>query len=136
MPFIEASLLEYAYCENWAWFSITDKDGEQLPVWLQEGNNTLRLEVVSGEVTSIVRQAEDIIFELNSVYRKIIMITGSNPDTYRDYALEEQIPNLEETFTQKAAELEEMYEYFDTLSENANSASILSVLTELLKSFL
>lgn len=136
VPFAEANALEFAYCENWDWFSVTDANGKPLPVWLKEGNNTLRLQVVSGDILDIVRKTEDIIFELNDIYRKIIMITGSNPDTYRDYALEEQIPDLEKIFKQKIAELEEMYAYFGTLSKNANSASILSVLAEQLKSFL
>lgn len=136
VPFAEASELEFDYCENWDWFSVKDKDGKQLPVWFDKGTNTLRLQVVSGDITDIVRRAEDIIFELNEVYRKIIMITGSSPDTYRDYALDEQIPGLTETFKSKITELEEMYKYFGKLSENANSASILSVLAEQLKSFL
>lgn len=136
VPFKETLNLEFEYCEDWEMFSIKGSNDEELPIWLDEGTNQIRLQVVSGDILEIVRKTEDIVYELNSVYRKIIMITGSNPDPYRDYEIERQIPDLTQTFKSAALELEETYDYFETLSDNANSASVLKILAEQLNSFI
>lgn len=136
VPFKEALNLEFDYSEDWKMFSINDSKGEELPIWLDEGTNQIRLQVVAGEILEIARKTEDIIYKLNNVYRKIIMITGSNPDPYRDYEIEKQVPDLKQTFKSAALELEKTYNYFETLSDNANSASVLKILAEQLNSFL
>lgn len=44
--------------------------------------------------------------------------------------------HLKQTFKSAALELEKTYNYFETLSDNANSASVLKILAEQLNSFL
>lgn len=135
-PFSEALCISFDYCSGWGRCLITDKDGNELPIWLKKGKNTLRLEVTEGENADIIRQTESIVYTLNQIYRSIIMITGSSPDTYRDYELEKQIPTLIPTFEQVITQLNGIYGYFSSLSENANSANIIQVLSKQLKSFI
>ena len=40
---------------------------------------------------------EDISYLLNGLYRQIIMITSTQPDMYRDYQLDREIPDLLDT---------------------------------------
>lgn len=135
-PFKEALCIKFDYCSGWGMTGITDKDGKELPIWLKKGENTLRLEVAEGENADIIRRTENIVYELNQVYRSIIKITGSSPDTYRDYELEKQIPSLIPTFERSVSELNDIYGYFSSLSENANSANVIQVLSRQLKSFI
>lgn len=57
-------------------------------IYLNEGENTIRLECSVGVLDEIIAQVEDGMKELNTAYREIIMVTGVNPDSYRDYSLE------------------------------------------------
>ena len=72
---------------------------------LEKGKHVLRLEASLGEFAPLIREVENSLFNLNAVYRKILMITGSAPDQLRDYRLERQVPNLLETFAAESERL-------------------------------
>ena len=48
----------------------------------------LRLEASLGEFAPLIHEVEDSLLNLNAMYRKILMITGTNPDEFRDYRVE------------------------------------------------
>lgn len=51
--------------------------------------------------------------EMNTLYRRIIMITSTSPDLYRDYYLEREIPDIGGRFSALSSALTsaaEMYE--------------------------
>ena len=52
------------------------------------------MEVVLGEFADIVREVQESVTKLNDIYRKVIRITGVNPDKYRDYQIESTLPGL------------------------------------------
>lgn len=62
-------------------------------IYLEQGDNTIRLECSVGVLDEIIAQVEDGMKELNTAYREIIMVTGVNPDSYRDYMLEKTAAN-------------------------------------------
>ena len=63
-------------------------------VYLEEGTNIIRLEIVLGPLAALLQRTEDLLYELNTIYRRIIMITTSNPDPFRSYELHRRIPGL------------------------------------------
>ena len=75
-------------------------------VYLNKGSNILTLEVVIGQIADSIKTIQSAVAELNGLYREIIMITGVSPDIYRDYYLEEEIPDFTERFTRLADALE------------------------------
>lgn len=72
---------------------------------LEEGRHVLRLEVSLGEFAPLIQQVEDSLLNLNAMYRKILMITGTKPDEYRDYRVEQRIPELLEVFQAESERL-------------------------------
>ena len=53
------------------------------------------------------------------------MITGSNPDTYRDYNLESEIPELINTLESVSKKLKDLYEEITVLTNGkGNSGNI------------
>lgn len=92
IPFDEFADIRVNYDMNW--------QNVELPyaVYLTKGRHVLRMEATIGDLTDIVAMAEDSVSELNEAYRRIVMITGTTPDTYRDYQLEVNIPEVFETF--------------------------------------
>ena len=55
---------------------------------LEQGKHVLRLEASLGEFAPLIHEVEDSLLNLNAMYRKILMITGTNPDEFRDYRVE------------------------------------------------
>ncbi len=89
VPFKEAEDIAFDYGINW---QLSDLDGKY--VYLEKGENVIALEAVLGDNSNILGDLEDLIYNLNTLYRKIITITGTTPDIYRDYALDKEIPDL------------------------------------------
>lgn len=111
-PFAEAEAIRFRYDLGWR-LTVLGEDTPQY-VYLEAGKHTLRLEVVYGELADICRQVQAHISEMNALYRDIMMITGSNPDTLRDYRLESLIPGLADTCSRLSREL---YQVIDKLTE-------------------
>ena len=62
--------------------------------YLTEGKHTLTLEVVMGDVSAAVDGLQNVAENLMELYRRIVMITGTSPDPYRDYSIDESIPEM------------------------------------------
>ncbi len=93
VPFSEAEALKIPYSLSWQIFTPGDENGAYL-FPLQKGENLIRLEVVTGELSPILTQVRSTVAELTVLYRRINAIVGSYPDPLRDYHLEEAIPGL------------------------------------------
>lgn len=128
VPFKEAEELKFKYEPDWEMYSL-EIDDEEAKYWLEKGVNTIRLEITLGDIVEITAHLDDIVYNLNSYYRKIIMITGSSPDTYRDYELESEIPELLEQFQLISEDLKSVYTRVgELISGNGDSGNILKVL--------
>ena len=99
VPFGEARALTFPYSSRYAMHVLGN--GEPYLFYLEKGLNTIELEVVLGGLAELMRVTENALYELNTFYRRIIMITSANPDPIRDYQLEDRIPGtLEEMLVQ------------------------------------
>ena len=94
IPFKECSSLRFTYSGDWSDVTVTLENGEDALFYLEKGNHKIRLEANLGELANILDMAQDTLLELNGVYRKILMLTGSTPDAYRDYSFDRQIPEI------------------------------------------
>ena len=105
VPCSEAEAVKFYYSNSWSVTTPTDEDGNTLYFYLEAGEHTLTLEAVPGDIGEIMRELDDLVYELNSYYRQILMITGSDPDEYTDYMVYKQIPDLLDDFQTYADEL-------------------------------
>ncbi len=115
IPFKEVEQVSFSYDNNWDTKTLgfgedeisgVKEEDEPYCFWLTSGKHTLRLEATMGELGTILQRVEDSTFRLNQMYRKILVFTGSNPDQYRDYRIENVYPEVME-----AMELEMMRLY-------------------------
>ncbi|NLK99225.1 MAG: extracellular solute-binding protein [Clostridiales bacterium] len=95
VPFEEMSDYQFKYNSRWRNIVLSDDEERPYYFYLEKGNHTIRMEVVLGEFSDIVSEVEDAVKKLNSIYRKVIRITGVAPDIYRDYQIEATLPGLE-----------------------------------------
>ena len=115
LPFQEADAIRFYYDSAWQSECIGDKDGNPYLFYMDKGKHIIRLRVGLGDSTDFIFDAKDYLSELNYIYRRIVMITGVSPDTYRDYKLEKAMPEVIEqmrTLTDKMGKLiEDVAEY-------------------------
>ncbi len=76
--------------------------GQPFLFYLEEGTHQISMEVVLGDLAEFIRRVESELYDMNAIYRRIIMITSPNPDPLRDYQLADRIPNIIEILGEQA----------------------------------
>lgn len=121
VPFEEASEICFSYGTGWQALTL-NADGEECYIYLKEGENVLRLENVLGDISEIVSKLNEVVVKLNENYRRILMITGSEPDTYRDYQLDQELPEVMESFSAQYANLNELSDKLEEITGDTGTA--------------
>lgn len=106
LPFAELGAVPFSYKMDWQ--SVVPGKEEPYLIYLEEGTHTLRMENVVGPLSDIIRTLDSVVYELNTIYRKIVMITGVIPDGNRDYRLEKVIPEMTGIFEEQSRALHEL----------------------------
>ena len=112
-PFVEASNLRFNYSSDWHTDTLNDGTTE-FKFYLEKGVRTIRLEAVLGDMAEVLNTVENSLARINEYYRKILMITGPDADTYRDYNFDKLIPDV---LRGLAAQSKELYRVSELLSE-------------------
>lgn len=81
------------------------------------------MEVSLGPYVEAMRMVDDSIYELNRLYTQMVMITGTTPDSYRDYELDKEIPGLLDAFREQADALYAAAALFESLGGEEKSQS-------------
>ncbi len=92
-PFKEAKQLQFPYESDWQVDSLNDGT-THFKFYLEKGEHTLELSAVLGDMAEILNIIDNSQKRLNEYYRKILMITGSEPDEYTDYEFAKLIPEV------------------------------------------
>lgn len=108
VPFEELNGYQFNYEADWRMDTISDENGEAYRIYLEKGTHTIRMEVVLDELSDIIDRVDDVIGELNGIYRKVIRITGVSPDSYRDYQLTQTLAGVDEQMARLSTELTEI----------------------------
>lgn len=136
IPFYEAANISFPYTGKWEEMQFSQPNGCAYKIWLEKGAHTLALSVSLGDMSEIIKQGRELLTRLNDVYRRIIMLTGANPDSYRDYQLKKKIP---ETIEEIGSLSTELYKLIDTIenvqSEVSQSGSIKRLAVQLERFF-
>lgn len=101
IPFKEMLQIPFYYDSDWQMNKLGNPEEPYL-FYLSKGKHELQLEVSLGAIAPLLRQVEASVLEINAMYRKILMITGNVPDPYRDYKLDEQIPDMVSVFREQS----------------------------------
>ena len=108
VPFAEMMQVPFGFSPDW--YIKTLGDEKPYRFYLGVGTHTIRMEVVPGDSAAITAELQECVLELNTLYRRILMVTGTQPDLFRDYALEKEIPGLREEMTAVRDRLQAAYE--------------------------
>lgn len=120
LPFKELKEVQFPYNHSWQMNVLGTSKDEPYLFHLTKGKHRLRMEVTLGELAPILRSVETSILELNALYRQIISYTGTVPDTFRDYNLEQRIPEMIEVFEKQSKLLYSIASSMEGPSESGN----------------
>lgn len=110
IPFSEVGAIEFAYSNQWEMVTLADGEGTPYNFYLTAGKHRIRLEATLGSMGEILNTLTDNVYRLNQMYRKILILTGANPDKYRDYDIDQIYPDVIEGMS---LESKRMYKVVD-----------------------
>lgn len=115
------------FCYSVSWKNLTVADNKDYYVKLNKGENEIKIAVTIGEWSPLLEKVNKIVYDLNTVYRRIIMVTSTTPDSYRDYHLENEIENLSGMLSEYAENLNMCTDEFAKIN-NGNTSLAYSLI--------
>jgi len=136
VPFKEANNIKFLYSKNWQ--NVTLGNGEENWLfYLKKGENDIAVEAILGDIGGVLQKASNILEELNTVYRELLVVIGSSPDKYRDYDLDKLLPDTLSNLKTQRDNLEAVLnEIYDITGQKGNNLSIFSTIINQLDEFI
>ena len=95
IPFEEAKMLTFNFKEDWQTTKATADGDTFFKFYFKEGvTYTVKFEVTLGSMADIINTVQTSLDHINSDYLSIIQLTGSTPDTLRDYGFSRIMPDV------------------------------------------
>lgn len=123
LPYEELRNVRFPFGFGWENLTVADENGTPYYVYLKKGDNTIAFEATVGSWSEILQEADALASEMNDLYRRIIMVTSTNPDTYRDYFLEREIDGLQDILQDLSDRLAALADRFDEVNGEKSSQS-------------
>ena len=93
LPFRELQEYRFPYSREWYSEVLGDKNGDFL-FWFEPGEHTLTLNPLMGGLSEVYTDLQTALLDLSDLVRRVVMITGQNPDPNYDYSLKTAIPGI------------------------------------------
>lgn len=116
VPFAEMNTVKFHYERGWRMDTISDDEGNPYLFYLTKGRHEISMRVVMGPLTDVIFGVMEKTIELSEWYRKIILITSTNPDVNFEYKLDKTIPGLIDGFKALSEDLKEMGDIITSIS--------------------
>lgn len=136
VPFEELKSVAFFYNTGWEMRTLGNAEGTPYRFYLTAGSHTIRLEVTLGEMGPILKRVEGSLFRLNQIYRKLLVLTGVNPDRFRDYNLAGIYPEVIEAMSLESRRLYQLVD--DTVAvtgEKSDRVAVIQTLAVQLETF-
>lgn len=135
VPFEELKRYRFDYSRKWVLNVLSDPDDNPYLFHLTKGTHTIRLTPVMGPLGPTLRAINDVILDMSDLYRKIIMITGINPDLNFEWDLEDSISELVPSLNAMSMRLMEHANFIeDTMGRRGSIGNSLAMISEQLSS--
>lgn len=122
VPYEEMLSVGFGYQNGMNHYTVADASGVPYLFHLEAGRNTITLENVMGPMGGIITRVEESLGELNSLYLKVVQLTGQAPSRFIDYEIVKNIPEfvskMEEQYEALSGIVEEIVEITGEKGEN------------------
>ncbi len=129
-PFAEAKTLRFKYSDEWQLlplsYTVNEETGEEAPLefYLTKGTHSMEMWVVLGEMADVLTRVEASLANINDYYLQILMLTGSDPDEYRDYQFGRLMPEVLKGMGAEAKVLSEVSKQLEAITGTKGSDSV------------
>lgn len=123
VPFDAMDGVRFLYDDEWQAMTLADESGEEYRLWLEAGTHEIKMEVTMGVFAKSLNHINRCVQSLNDLYLQIVMITGTSPDSYTDYFLEERVEGLMEVLEENRRLLQEEMDYITSITGGKGSAT-------------
>ena len=123
IPCAECKNVRFTFDFSWQNRTLQDRKGNPVLIPLKKGENTLTFCVTLGPWDRVLQGVDVANGRMNDLYRRIIMVTSSNPDPYRDYFLTREIKGLEKMCQDLSDDLSALADEFDRINGGASNQS-------------
>lgn len=128
IPFEEMRNLQFNHNTSWGNQTFGGQEDPYL-FYLDEGKNTITMEVSLGDLAETIQTVEESVFTLNFAYRQMLMVIGGSPDMFRDYRLDVRMPSVIDLLGEQRDLLEEVSTYLsETSGQRGATTSMLDTL--------
>ena len=117
VPFQEADTMIFPSSRDWQ-INWLGNEQEDFCIYLTEGTHVLGLEVNSTMLIPISQRIRELNDQVNDISLEIRKIIGNNTDVYRDWELENFIPNLGQSLYAIADELDALADEMTAINHN------------------
>ncbi len=93
IPFEEVGQVGFSFSNQWEMKTLADEEGTPYRFYLTKGAHRIRLEATLGDMGEILNSLQDSVYNMNAIYRKILVLTGASPDSFRDYNIDIVYPD-------------------------------------------
>lgn len=108
VPYEEMMSVGFSFQTKMNHYTIADENGEPFLFHLKAGTNTITLENVMGPMGSIITRVEESMSALNSIYLKVVQLTGQSPSKFIDYEIVRNIPDFAKTMEEQSQILQQI----------------------------
>jgi ABC-type glycerol-3-phosphate transport system substrate-binding protein len=115
----ELAAVPFMFNNGWVHNTLGDDYGHFL-FPLEAGTHTIRLQATLGGMGELLNVMEESVYRLNTIYRKILVLTGPDPDRFRDYRVDFVYPEVIEAM---ALESKILYKLVDDLTRYTGERS-------------
>lgn len=123
IPFEEFADVPFAFSRKWQNMIPAAPDGSPYLVYLHRGKNEISFKVVLGEYTQALKMINSALIDLSAQLRRIIMVTGAQPDPNYDYEIALSIPDLTDRLNEIAYRLKDVKRLLDSIAVKGSSVS-------------
>lgn len=124
VPCLEANQIKFYYDSEWSVTTPSTADNEIMYFHLTKGEHEITLEAIPGEIGEIMGELDEVVYNVNSYYRKIRQITGPDPDEYNNYMIDKAIPSIIDDFKTYSKELRELEAEIEELSGSGGTEAV------------
>lgn len=124
VPNLECDQIKFYYNTDWNLTVPTSADGDTMYFYLDAGTHELTLEAIPGEIGEIMGDLDEIVYNVNSYYRRIRQITGPDPDEYNNYNIDSAIPEIIDDFKSYSTQLRDQMKKIEELSGQGGTEAV------------
>ena len=123
VPNKESDQIKFYYETKWQ-LTVPSVGDDPIYYYITAGDHELTLEAVPGEIGEIMGEIDEIVYNVNSYYRKIRAYTGPNPDIYTNYDVKAAIPGIIDDFEDYSKRLRDEMKKIEDLSGSGGTEAV------------